>query len=78
MRKYPLDIIIVAKRIAASNGVSVDEVFKKFETGSRKSAYSRSDFFWGHSDISLGSEKVSRRISSGRRSTRSAAVSRGI
>lgn len=57
MRSNNPEILKVAERIAAQNGVSVDEVIQKFRRGVQKSAFSVSDFFWADSDISLKSKK---------------------
>lgn len=60
MRSNNPEILKVAERIAAQNGVSVDEVIQKFRRGVQKSAFSGSDFFWPDSDISLKGKKLGR------------------
>lgn len=60
MRSNNPEILKVAERIAAQNGVSVDEVIQKFRRGVQKSAFSVSDFFWPDSDISLKEKKLGR------------------
>ena len=60
MRSNNPEILKVAERIAAQNGVSVDEVIQKFRRGVQKSAFSASDFFWPDSDISLKGKKLGR------------------
>lgn len=70
MTKLPTNILLAVKRIADKNGVSADEVVRKFMSGTRKSAVSRSDFFWGHSDISLSRKNSFWRPSGSVRSTR--------
>ena len=57
MRSENQQILEVAGRIAAQNGVSVDSVIEKFRRGVQKTAFSFRDFFWGDSDISLKSKK---------------------
>ena len=51
----------IAGRMAASFGVSIDEILKGYDRGVRKNAHTRSDFFWGNSDISLRLKKIDRR-----------------
>ena len=53
MRKLPKHVEESAQRIADSTGVSVAEVVRRFSVAVKKSAFTRSDFFWGDSDISL-------------------------
>ncbi len=60
MRSNNPEILKVAERIAAQNGVSVDEVIQKFRRGVQKSAFSACDFFWSDSDISLKEKKLGR------------------
>ena len=60
MRSNNPEILKVAERIAAQNGVSVDEVIQKFRRGVQKSAFSASDFFWPDNDISLKGKKLGR------------------
>ena len=55
-----LQMVAIAKRIAAQYGVSVDEVLAGFRRGVKKTAYTYSDFFWGDSDISLSRKKAAR------------------
>ena len=61
MRSENQQILEVAGRIAAQNGVSVDAVLEKFRRGVQKTAFSFRDFFWGDSDISLKSKKIKSR-----------------
>lgn len=55
-------MVAIAKRIADKNGVSVSDVLDKFSRGVKKNAHTRSDFFWGDSDISLGGKKNFQRV----------------
>lgn len=57
-------MVAIAKRIAEKNGVSVSDVLDKFSQSVKKKAHTRSDFFWGDSDISLGGKKNFRRVRS--------------
>ena len=57
-------MVAIAKRIAEKNGVSVSDVLDKFSQSVKKTAHTRSDFFWGDSDISLGGKKNFRRVRS--------------
>ena len=60
MYKLPKHVEESAQRIAASTGVSVAEVVRRFSVAVKKSSFTRSDFFWGDSDISLCGEDFSR------------------
>ena len=53
MLKLPKHVQESAQRIADSTGVSVAEVLRRFSVAVKKSSFTRSDFFWGNSDISL-------------------------
>ena len=53
MLKLPKHVQESAQRIAASTGVSVAEVVRRFSVAVKKSHFTMSDFFWGDSDISL-------------------------
>ena len=53
MRKLPTHVMESAQRIADKTGVSVAEVIRRFSVAVKKSAFTRADFFWGDSDISL-------------------------
>lgn len=55
-------MVAIAKRIAEKNGVSVSDVLDKFSQSVKKTAHTRSDFFWGDSDISLVGKKNFRRV----------------
>ena len=57
-------MVAIAKRIAEKNGVSVSDVLDKFSKSVKKTAHTRSDFFWGDSDISLCGKKNFRRVRS--------------
>lgn len=61
-----LQMVAIAKRIAVKNGVSVSEVLTRFSQSVKKSAHTRSDFFWGDSDITVRKEKFSPRSFGGR------------
>ena len=56
--KATLQMVAIAKRIAAKNGVSVDEVLDRFNQDVEKTSFDRRDLFWGKSDISLDKKKV--------------------
>ena len=53
MLKLPKAVFESAQRIAVNNGVSVEEVVKKYRAATKKRAFFSTDFFWNHSDISL-------------------------
>ena len=59
-------MVAIAKRIAEKNGVSVSDVLDKFSQSVKKTAHTRSDFFWGDSDITRRQEKFSARSFVGR------------
>ena len=70
-----LQMVAIAKRIAVKNGVSVSEVLTRFSQSVKKSAHTRSDFFWDDSDISLCGKKNFRRVRSAVASVRRGKVS---
>ena len=63
--KATLQMVAIAKRIAAKNGVSVDEVLDRFNQDVEKTSFGRRDLFLGDSVITLQHEKV---VSAGPRS----------
>jgi len=56
--KATLQMVAIAKRIAAKNGVSVDEVLDRFNSDVEKTSFDRHDLFLGDSVITLSSKKV--------------------
>lgn len=76
--KATLQMVEIARRIAANYGTSVEEVLDRWSRGLRKSAYSKRDFFWADSDISLSAKKMDRRSAVARLLTGCGAVSRMI
>lgn len=59
-----LQMVEIAKRIAAKNGVSVAAVLDKVERSAKKTSFIKSDFFWGDSVITLGGKKKIMRVRS--------------
>lgn len=56
--KATLQMVAIAKRIAAKNGVSVDEVLDRFNQDVEKTSFDRRDLFLGYSVITLDDKKV--------------------
>lgn len=56
--KATLQMVAIAKRIAAQNGVSVDDVLDRFDQDVEKTSFSRRDLFLGDSVITLQRKKV--------------------
>lgn len=63
--KATLQMVAIAKRIAAKNGVSVDEVLDRFNQDVEKTSFAKNDLFLGDSVITLDNKK-SRRSDRGR------------
>lgn len=63
--KATLQMVAIAKRIAAKNGVSVDEVLDRFNQDVEKTSFDRRDLFLGYSVITLDDKKA---VSAGSRS----------
>lgn len=61
-----LQRVEIAKRIAANNGVSVAAVLDKVEQSAKKTSFSKSDFFWGDSVITLHQKNIFRRPAAAR------------
>jgi hypothetical protein len=59
-----LQMVEIAKRIAAKNGVSVAEVLSKVERSAKKTSFRLNDFFWGDSVITLSGKNKRRRVAS--------------
>ena len=57
--KATLQMVVIAKRIAAKNGVSVDEVLERFDRDVEKTSFSGRDLFMGNGVITLCRKKVS-------------------
>ena len=51
-------MVAIAKRIAEKNGVSVSDVLDKFSQSVKKTAHTRSDFFWGDSIYHSAARKI--------------------
>ena len=64
MLKLPKHVQESAQRIADNTGVSVAEVVRRFSVAVKKSSFTRSDFFWGNSDITTR-ERFSARAQGG-------------
>ena len=65
--KATLQIVEIAKRIAANYGTSVEEVLDRWGRGLQNAAYSKRDFFWADGDISLRRQKLRSKPQSAKR-----------
>lgn len=74
--KATLQMVEIAKRIAANYGTSVEEVLDRWSRGLQNAAYSKRDFFWANSDISPTAKKMDRRSAVARLLTGCSAVAR--
>lgn len=71
-----LQMVEIAKRIAAKNGVSVAAVLDKVERSAKKTSFRQSDFFWGDSVITPCQKNIFRRSAAACLPTGCSAVAR--